>query len=456
MERFEALFGIAGICFFAFAFVAMGIGSIGARGLEVDTIETMAQNVVPEFRELGQTYPEQFHKTYGWSEADYRAKAVAAVRERITRELAVDAATSTAALDSAGLSVSSLTRSLGERFKTERFRARDAETVADILGPLTEACTAAGVQAPSQEAFVESVNAAVVEYVANQVVDYSLLEPLATLVGPITSYRLTADLLVDAAAAALDREFSAAERASARMIDDLVEHKVVDSLPGSFAVALEAGRDAYVAEACWHCHSQFIRPVGNEYLRFGDVATANEGQNELQMPVLYGTRRVGPDLSREGGKRPNGWHIAHFWEPMEVVPTSVMPSFAWFFEESGRYEVRNGRLETIAMFDDEASASAEARKQTARTYTVSEEGGSWRVIDSYTERPTELKYPTEESATEAAAELVAATKASGPFTVRAEQVPNDRGLAIVAYIQWLGTWTGEPSESETEASSTEE
>src|SRR6185295_3592603 len=77
--------------------------------------------------------------------------------------------------------------------------------------------------------------------------------------------------------------------------------------------ALRRGREIYIGEACWHCHSMFVRPVSNESLRFGPVSTADEYQNEMQMPVLFGTRRVGPDLTREGGKRSNDWHAVHFW-----------------------------------------------------------------------------------------------------------------------------------------------
>jgi hypothetical protein len=106
--------------------------------------------------------------------------------------------------------------------------------------------------------------------------------------------------------------------------------------PQSFAKALKMGRDIYVAEACWHCHSQFIRPVSKEEQRFGKVAAPNEYQNVLQMPVLFGTRRVGPDLSRVGGKYSNDWHVAHFYEPMNVVPTSVMPAYRWFFDKNKR------------------------------------------------------------------------------------------------------------------------
>ena len=102
----------------------------------------------------------------------------------------------------------------------------------------------------------------------------------------------------------------------------------------AYAKALRTGRDVYIAEACWHCHSQFVRPVSNEALRYGPVSLAAEYQNELNYPPLFGTRRVGPDLSRESGKRSNDWHAAHFYDPSIVVPTSVMPAFRWFFDEN--------------------------------------------------------------------------------------------------------------------------
>jgi len=102
---------------------------------------------------------------------------------------------------------------------------------------------------------------------------------------------------------------------------------------------LRRGRDVYGGEGCWHCHSQYVRPVSNEGLRFGPVSVAAEYQNEMQQPVLFGTRRVGPDLTREGGKRSNDWHVAHFYEPTNVAPISVMPSYPWFYDEGGEGEV---------------------------------------------------------------------------------------------------------------------
>src|SRR6185369_15777697 len=91
-----------------------------------------------------------------------------------------------------------------------------------------------------------------------------------------------------------------------------------------------------MAEACWHCHSQFVRPVSKEDLRFGPVSTPEEYQNEMNLPHLFGTRRVGPDLIREAGVHSNDWHMAHLFEPRSVAPYSVMPAYPWFFDEAKR------------------------------------------------------------------------------------------------------------------------
>lgn len=99
----------------------------------------------------------------------------------------------------------------------------------------------------------------------------------------------------------------------------------------AYKVALRRGRDLYVREACWHCHSQFVRPTANENLRYGAVSLPGEYQNELSLPQLFGTRRVGPDLSREAGKRTNDWHFAHLYDPRSVEPQSVMPAYPWYF-----------------------------------------------------------------------------------------------------------------------------
>lgn len=108
------------------------------------------------------------------------------------------------------------------------------------------------------------------------------------------------------------------------------------------AEALRLGRQIYIGEGCWHCHSQFVRPVSNESLRFGPASKTEEYQNELQRPVMFGTRRVGPDLSREGGRRGNDWHAVHFFRPRSVVDSSPMPDYPWLFDGSPDKPNRRG------------------------------------------------------------------------------------------------------------------
>ena len=98
-----------------------------------------------------------------------------------------------------------------------------------------------------------------------------------------------------------------------------------------YQAALYQGRDIYGKEACWHCHSQYVRPVGNEALRYGPVSTPDEYQNDLNLPQLFGTRRVGPDLIRQHGKRPNDWQFVYLYNPRDVVPMSIMPGYTWYF-----------------------------------------------------------------------------------------------------------------------------
>lgn len=104
----------------------------------------------------------------------------------------------------------------------------------------------------------------------------------------------------------------------------------------SFIDALETGKKAYIAEACWHCHSQYVRPVSMEEERYGKVSYPSEYQNAMHLPQLLGTRRVGLDLSRQSGVHSNDWHIAHFMDAEEITPDSVMPNYPWFFDDEGR------------------------------------------------------------------------------------------------------------------------
>ncbi len=107
------------------------------------------------------------------------------------------------------------------------------------------------------------------------------------------------------------------------------------SVEDAFEQALRLGHRAYVSEGCWHCHSQQVRPWGNDEARFGAVSYPEEYHNALNMPPLWGTRRIGPDLIRRGGRQSNDWHVAHFYHPPDVNPLSVMPDYPWFYEADG-------------------------------------------------------------------------------------------------------------------------
>ncbi len=128
---------------------------------------------------------------------------------------------------------------------------------------------------------------------------------------------------------------------SERFPDRFAQHFPDGVTRTSFAAALKRGHEIYVAEACWHCHTQQIRPVSGEDSRWGPVSHAREYQNVLQRPVLFGTRRVGPDLVREGARHSNDWHVAHFHTPTNVAPTSVMPRYPWFYD-ADEYPNRDG------------------------------------------------------------------------------------------------------------------
>lgn len=100
----------------------------------------------------------------------------------------------------------------------------------------------------------------------------------------------------------------------------------------AYTPAQARGRDTYIQQVCWHCHSQFVRPVNQEDRRFGPVSQA--GESAIDRPHLFGTRRIGPDLAREGGLRSDDWQLAHLWNPRSTVAASVMPSFTWLFREN--------------------------------------------------------------------------------------------------------------------------
>ena len=91
-----------------------------------------------------------------------------------------------------------------------------------------------------------------------------------------------------------------------------------------------AGRDVYVREGCYLCHSQMIRPFRAETERYGHYSVA--GEFIYDRPFLWGSKRIGPDLHRVGGRYSDDWHRVHLINPRDVVPESIMPGYPWLEE----------------------------------------------------------------------------------------------------------------------------
>ena len=111
------------------------------------------------------------------------------------------------------------------------------------------------------------------------------------------------------------------------MIDDTME-KVDGVRP--YTPLEQRGRDIYIREGCYTCHSQMIRPFRDEQLRYGHYSLAAE--SKYDHPFQWGSKRTGPDLARVGGKYSNEWHVQHMIEPKSVVPESVMPNYPWLMQ----------------------------------------------------------------------------------------------------------------------------
>lgn len=100
----------------------------------------------------------------------------------------------------------------------------------------------------------------------------------------------------------------------------------IDSVKPYTALQL-AGRDVYIREGCNNCHSQTVRPLVADVLRYGDYSKS--GEFVYDQPHLWGSRRTGPDLARIGGKYPDSWHLQHMKQPTVMIPESNMPSYAF-------------------------------------------------------------------------------------------------------------------------------
>ncbi len=160
------------------------------------------------------------------------------------------------------------------------------------------------------------------------------------------------------------------------------------------------GRDIYIREGCNNCHSQLIRPFRSETERYGEYSKA--GEYVYDHPFLWGSKRTGPDLHREGGKYPNMWHYLHMQNPRQMSPGSIMPSYPWLLTQD---------LDT-----SETAAKIRGLRSVGVPYR-----------EGYENRANEdLRIQSEE--------IAADLQKNG---VPAE--PNKEIIALIAYLQRLGT-----------------
>jgi cytochrome c oxidase cbb3-type subunit 2 len=121
------------------------------------------------------------------------------------------------------------------------------------------------------------------------------------------------------------------------------------------------GRDIYIREGCYTCHSQMIRPLRDEVERYGHYSLAAESMYDH--PFQWGSKRTGPDLARVGGRYSDEWHVDHLIDPQSVVPESVMPKYSFLAEQDLDYANIKALLETHQLvgvpYSDDMIAQAE-------------------------------------------------------------------------------------------------
>lgn len=163
----------------------------------------------------------------------------------------------------------------------------------------------------------------------------------------------------------------------------------------------QAGRDIYIREGCYACHSQMIRTLRDEVERYGPYSLAAESQYDH--PMLWGSKRTGPDLARLGGKYSDDWQVRHLIDPRDLVPESVMPSYAFLQDAPLETDSLPGRLAALRAvgvpYTDDQIANAshdaigQAMPDSAAAGGVTERYGeatNVRLFDGSNARVTEM------------------------------------------------------------------
>ncbi len=138
----------------------------------------------------------------------------------------------------------------------------------------------------------------------------------------------------------------------AEIVPLMYQTETIKPLPGVKPYpALElAGRDVYVREGCYNCHSQMVRTLRFETERYGHYSMA--GESVYDRPFQWGSKRTGPDLARVGGHYSDDWHRVHLNNPRDVVPESNMPSFPWLAETPVDGVLITKKLKTLKFMGD--------------------------------------------------------------------------------------------------------
>ena len=137
-----------------------------------------------------------------------------------------------------------------------------------------------------------------------------------------------------------------------------------------------AGRDIYLREGCYNCHSQMIRPLRAETERYGHYSVA--GEFVYDHPFQWGSKRTGPDLHRVGGKYSDDWHRKHLTNPRDLVPESNMPAYPW--------------LEKTAARSDDIEAKMRALRGVGVPYTDADIAGAGKQLAGKTDQDTLIAY----------------------------------------------------------------
>jgi len=146
----------------------------------------------------------------------------------------------------------------------------------------------------------------------------------------------------------------------------LHDHKPGDGMRPYKALEL-AGRDVYIREGCYLCHSQMIRPFRDEKERYGHYSLASESMYDH--PFQWGSKRTGPDMARVGGKYSDDWHRRHLRAPRSVVPESVMPNYPWLKENLVEASIGDHMkgLQSIGVPYTDADIAAAAKEVEGKT-----------------------------------------------------------------------------------------